>query len=179
MDTDSLIFSVLVSITCLMSAGCAEIQERPATPAASEPLREVPQPGRKLVMNPDRVWALEGCESRPLPFLRLDLSEVIPAMVKPGGLLNYRFPYTACVPAQPGYILGRLQTTLSFKGNNLNTRTDEGFPVQTGRWIVDTNIAIPKDAEPGVYVLEAALLAKGATINDRVSFGVEPQSYAR
>ncbi len=63
-----------------------------------------------MVMDPDRVWAREGCASRRLPFLRLDLSEVTPAMVKPGGLLNYRFPYTACVPAQPGYILGRLRT---------------------------------------------------------------------
>jgi hypothetical protein len=125
-------------------------------------------------MHPDRVWAMEGCDSRALPFLRLDQSEVIPATVKPGALLNYRFPYTACVPAQPGYILGRLQTTLSYKGKNLSTRTDEGFPVETGRWIVDTNIAIPKDAKPDVYVLEAALAAKGATINDRVSFGVEP-----
>ena len=125
-------------------------------------------------MDPDRVWALEGCESQPLPFLRLDQSEAIPPTVKPGGLLNYRFPYTACVPAQPGYILGRLQTTLSFKGKNLSTRTDDGFPVETGRWIVDTNIAIPKDATLGVYVLEATLAAIGTTIKDRVSFGVEP-----
>lgn len=173
MDTDSLICSVLVSITCLTSAGCTEIHERPPTPAASEP-PEIPQPGRKQVMDPDRVWALEGCESRPLPFLRLDPSEVIPATVKPGGLLNYRFPYTACVPALPGYILGLLQTTLSFKDNNLNIRTDDGFPVETGRWIVDTNIAIPKNAKPGVYFLEATLAAKGATIKERVSFGVEP-----
>ena len=69
-------------------------------------------------MDPDSVWTLEGCASRPLPFLRLDQSEVIPATVKPGGLLNYRFPYTACVPAQPGYILGRLQTSLFYKGKS-------------------------------------------------------------
>ena len=125
-------------------------------------------------MDPYRVWVLEGCESRPLPFLRLDLSEVTPATVKPGGLLNYRFPYTACVPAQPGYILGRLQTTLSLEGKNLNTRADDGFPLETGGWIVDTNIAIPKDAKPGVYFLDAALAAKGATIKDRVSFTVLP-----
>jgi hypothetical protein len=125
-------------------------------------------------MDPDSIWTLEDCASRPLPFLRLDQSEVIPATVTPGGLLNYRFPYTACVPAQPGYILGRLQTSLFYKGKNLNTRTDEGFPVETGSWIVDTNIAIPKDAKPEVYVIEAVLAAKGAMIKDRVSFQVEP-----
>lgn len=173
MDTDSLIFSVLVSIACLICAGCTEVHE-PPTAAVEPPQREIPPPGRKLVMDPDRVWDLEDCESRPLPFLRLDPSEMIPATVKPGGLLNYRFSYTACVPGQPGYILGRLQTTLSFKGKNLNTRTDDGFPVETGRWIVDTNIAVPKDATAGIYFLEAALAAKGATIKDRASFEVEP-----
>jgi hypothetical protein len=125
------------------------------------------------IMHPDRVWALEGCDSRALPFLRLDQSEVIPATVKPGALLNYRFPYTACVPAQPGYILGRLQTTLSTKARTLVpvlTRVSPSRP----EGVVDTNIAISKDAKPEVYVLEAALAAKGATIKDRVSFGVEP-----
>jgi hypothetical protein len=173
MDTNSLIFSVLICITCLLSVACAEIQEQPGTPAERLP-GEVPEPGRKRVMDGPRVWALEGCKSRPLPFLRLDLSEVIPATVKPGGVLNYRFPYTACVPAQPGYIIGRLQTTLSFKGKKHNTRTDTDFPVETGKWIVDTNIAVPNDAEPGVYFLEATLVAKGARIEDRVSFNVEP-----
>jgi hypothetical protein len=174
MDTNSLIFSTLLSITCLIATACSEVQELPVPPAAAEPLREVPQPGRKLAMDPDRVWAMEGCESRPLPFLRSNASEVIPAIVKPGGLLNYRFPYTACVPAQPGYILGQLQTALSFEGRNLNTRGDDGFPIETGRWIVDTNIVIPKNAQPGVYFLEAVLTVKGATIRDRISFGVEP-----
>ena len=137
---------------------------------------ELPQPGRKLVMDPDpnQIWALEGCESRPLPFIRLDPSEVTPATVKLGGLLNHRITYTACVPAQPGYILGRLETTLSFKGRTLNTRADDGFPVETGRWIVDTNIAVPNDVNPEIYFLEASLAAKGARIGNRVSFGVEP-----
>ena len=175
MDADSLIFSVAVSVTCLICAACTEVQELPATAAAAEPpRREMPAPGRKLAMDPDSVWTLEGCASRPLPFLRLDQSEVIPATVKPGGLLNYRFPYTACVPAQPGYILGRLQTGLFYKGKSLSIRTDDGFPVETGSWIVDTNIAIPKDAKPEVYVIEAVLAAKGAMIKDRVSFQVKP-----
>lgn len=46
--------------------------------------------------------------------------------------------------------------------------------LETGRWIVDTNIAIPKDAQPGVYFVEAVLAVKGAAIRDRMSFSVDP-----
>ena len=56
----------------------------------------------------------------------------------------------------------------------MSTRSDDTFPVETGKWIIDTDIAVPKDAEPGVYSLEATLAAKGMTIQDRLSFTVQP-----
>ena len=37
-----------------------------------------------------------------------------------------------------------------------------------------SDIAVPKDAEAGVYSLEATLAAKGATIQDRLNFTVQP-----
>ena len=91
-----------------------------------------------------------------------------------GGSILYRFPYTACVPAQPGYILGRFRTAISIGEKTVSSRSDDTFPVETGKWIVDTDIAVPKDAEPGVYSLEATLAAKGATIQDRLNFTVQP-----
>ena len=56
----------------------------------------------------------------------------------------------------------------------MSTRSDDTFPVETGKCIIDTDIAVPKDAEPGVYSLEATLAAKGMTIQDRLSFTVQP-----
>ena len=165
MDTNALRLS-LISATCLLLAACCGVPDAPTT--------EVLIPGRKLVMTPDVVWHDENCASRPLPYLRLERSEVTPATVKRGNSIIYRFPYTACVPAQPGYILGRLRTAVVFAGKELSSRVDKTYPIDTGKWIVDTDIAVPERANPGLYGIEATLVAKGAMIQDRVNFIVEP-----
>jgi hypothetical protein len=124
-------------------------------------------------MVPDRVWSSEHCESRPLPYLRVERSDVTPETSKRGNSILYRFRYIACVPEQPGYIIGRLKTKVFFTGKELSTRIDDTFPVETGQWIVDTNIDVPKDADPGVYTLEASLVAKDVTIYDFLNFTVQ------
>ena len=171
MDTNALKLASLV-IPCFILAACGEVPSAP--PQVESPPPEVPKPGRKLAMIPEQAWESENCESRPLPHLRLERSEVTVSTVSRGDSILYRFPFIACVPAQPGYILGRFRTTVSFAGKALNTRSDDTFPVETGKWIVDTDIAVPKDAEPGVYTLEATLAAKGITIQDRLNFTVQP-----
>ena len=125
-------------------------------------------------MAPDVVWHDENCASRPLPYLRMERSEVTPATVKRGNSIIYRFPYTACVPAQPGYILGRFRTAIVSNGKELSSRADETYPIDTGKWIVDTDIAVPEQANPGLYSIEATLVAKSMMIQDRVNFIVEP-----
>src|SRR5512144_2930986 len=145
MDTNAL----RLCLSCAICFALAACSAAPVTPNASESDGpEFPKPGRKLLMAPDRVWEIENCEARPLPYLRLERSEVMPATISPGNSIIYRFPYIACVPAQPGYILGRLRTTVSFGLKELNTRIDDKFPVETGRWIIDTEITVPNDAAP-------------------------------
>lgn len=171
MDTDALRRS-LFCVICLVLASCGAV---PIGRNEAESLsHEIPKPGRKLLMIPDRVWENETCDVRPLPYLRLERTEITAATVGPGNSLIYRFPYTACVPAQPGYILGRFRTTVSLGDKELSTRTDDTFPVETGRWTVDTEITVPKDAQPGVYSLEATLTLKGMMIQDRLNFTVQP-----
>jgi hypothetical protein len=167
MDTNTLRPSFL-SAVCLLMAACS------AVPPPIEPESEALKPGKKLLMAPEPAWASENCELRPLPYLRLERSEVTPPTVSRGNSVIYRFPYVACVPAQPGYVLGRFRTTISLAGKVLSTRTDDTFPVETGQWIVDTDIAVPKDADPGLYNLEATLTAKGVTIQDRLNITVQP-----
>jgi hypothetical protein len=171
MDTIALKLGALF-VTCFIVAACSELPS--AAKQVESPPPEVPKPGKKLAMAPERAWESENCESRPLPYLRLEQSELTAPTVTRGNSIIYRFPYTACVPAQPGYILGRFRTTISLAGKALSTRSDDTFPVETGKWIVDTDIAVPKDAEPGVYSLEATLAAKGVTIQDRLNFIVQP-----
>lgn len=171
MDTNALRFASFF-VPCLMLAACGEVPGTPPQVESTPPA--VPKPGRKLAMMPEHAWDSESCESRPLPHLRLERSELTAPIVSRGNSILHRFPYMACVPAQPGYILGQFRTTISFAGKALGTRSDDTFPVETGKWIIDTDIAVPKDAEPGVYSLEATLAAKGVTIQDRLNFTVQP-----
>jgi hypothetical protein len=111
MDTNALKLGSLL-VTCFIVAACSEL---PGAPVESPP-PEVPKPGKKLAMAPELAWESENCESRPLPYLRLERSELTAPTVNRGNSIIYRFPYTACVPAQPGYILGRFRTTISLGG---------------------------------------------------------------
>ena len=171
MDTNALRLS-LISATCFLMAACSEVPDAPQ-PAGSSTI-EVPILGKKLVMAPDVVWHDENCASRPLPYLRMERSEVTPPTVKRGNSIIYRFPYTACVPAQPGYILGRFRTAIVSNGKELSSRADETYPIDTGKWIVNTDIAVPERVNPGLYGIEATLVAEGAMIQDRMNFIVEP-----
>ena len=171
MDSDPVKRSLILMV-CFCMAACTGVTEIPQV--AAPPMPEMPSPGRKLVTTPDAAWQSANCGSRPLPYLRVDNSEVIPQAVKRGGSIIHRFGYIACVPAQPGYILGQLRTTVVFNGKELNTRTDKTYPIDTGGWIVDTEIAVPPQAEPGVYLIEASLVAKDTTVLDRINFTVQP-----
>lgn len=170
MDSNALRLCSFPAI-CFLLAACSAVPGTPANESASSTSLT---PGRKLLMMPDQVWADENCELRPLPYLRLERSELTVAQISPGNSIVYRFLYTACVPPQPGYLLGRFRTTVSLGEKELSTRSDDTFPVETGKWIVDTDVAVPKNAETGVYSLEGTLAVKGVAIRDRLNFTVQP-----
>lgn len=171
MDSNPVKFSLICAV-CLLMAACADVKE--PSEVSAPPMAGAPSPGRKLVTAPEIAWQSANCGSRPLPYLRVDHSDVVPQVIKRGGAIIHRFAYVACVPAQPGYILGQFRTTVIFNGKELNTRIDKTFPVDSGGWIVDTEIAVPPQAEPGLYVVEASLLAKDASVQDRINFTVQP-----
>jgi len=153
---------------CMLSAAC----DQAADGLAEE--RIPAEPGKKLIRLPAKVWEREKCGTRALPYLRLDHTGIAPKSVKPGGSINYRFTYTACVPKQPGYMLGRFQTEISQDGKKVSTRTDDNYPVETGKLVVDTHIVVPKDAAPGTYTLAGELSLEGGTLRDATTFNVTP-----
>jgi hypothetical protein len=159
-------------IICLPLAGC---QNFLGIFAHNQPSPEQDtSPGKKLLIDYDKVWEIENCESRKLPYLRLDQSEVVPKTINIGDSIRYRLSYTACVPQQATSIPTRMETKISFEGKTLNTRSDDDYMIETGKWIVDTHIAVPEDARPGTYILDAIVSVKGAMLQDHVSFNVEP-----
>ena len=129
-------------------------------------------PGRKLVVLPDTVWKRETCEARPLPYLRLERSGVQPRRARPGDEVIYRLSYVACVPPQPGYLLGAIQTRIHFDGRLQSERADANYPVETGKWVVNTKIDVPARAEPGRYTVTATVSAAGASLKDEIGFEV-------
>jgi hypothetical protein len=129
-------------------------------------------PGRKLVVLPDTVWKRESCEARPLPYLRLERSDVRPKQARAGEEVIYRLAYVACVPPQPGYLLGKIQTRIAFEDRLLSERADANYPVETGKWVVNTKIEVPAEAQPGRYVLSATVSAAGGSLKDEIGFEV-------
>jgi hypothetical protein len=129
-------------------------------------------PGRKLVVLPDTVWKRESCEARPLPYLRLERSAVRPKQARAGEEVIYRLAYVACVPPQPGYLLGKIQTRIHFEDRLLSERADANYPVETGKWVVNTRIDVPAQARPGRYTVTATVSAAGASLKDEIGFEV-------
>jgi hypothetical protein len=129
-------------------------------------------PGRKLVVLPDTVWKRENCEARPLPYLRLERSDLQPRQARAGEEVVYRLAYVACVPPQPGYILGKIQTRIVFGDRLLSERADPSYPVETGKWVVNTKIDVPPQAEPGRYTVTALISAAHASLRDEIGFEV-------
>lgn len=172
MDPKALRLIALAVTSCLSLGACEQINRFFEQPEASN--GEALAPGRKLVMAPDKVWELEKCETLPLPYIRLDETEITPKTVKPGASVVYKLSYTACVPQLPGYILGQLKTTVRSDTRIQNSRTDEGYPVETGKWIVNTKISIPDNASPGFYFVQATISANDETVRDIIGFVVGP-----
>ena len=129
-------------------------------------------PGRKLVVLPDTVWKQESCEARPLPYLRLERSDVQPKQARAGDEVLYGLTYVACVPPQPGYLLGKIQTRIHFQGRLLSERSDPNYPVETGEWVVNTKIDVPAQAQLGHYTVTATVSAAGTSLNDELGFEV-------
>ena len=148
MDTKTIRFAY-AGLTCVLLAACGGSSARP--PDITSPPPQTLQPGRKLTLTPESAWA---------------------NVVKHGESFIYRFPFVACVPAQPGYLLGRFRTTVSLDGKEVSTRYDGTYPVETGGWSIDTEIVVPKDAKPSVYVMEGHLAVRDATVQDRLHFSV-------
>lgn len=155
-------------VSCVLLAAC----DQSADGLGEE--RIPAEPGKKLIRLPAKVWEREKCGTRALPYLRLDHAGIAPKTAKPGESINYRFTYTACVPKQPGYVLGWFRTDISHEGENVSTRKDNDYPVETGKLVVDTHIVVPKNAAPGTYTLNAELSVRNTTIRDTASFNVAP-----
>lgn len=137
--------------------------------------RAMREPGQELVDLPTKIERQYDCDERKLPFFQLEKNELNPIRVHPGGEFNHRIVYVMCPENPTEVIEGALVTRIHFKGEPIVSETLDPFEVKPGRWIVDAFIALPEDAEVGVYALELRFTSEISEIeiHEDIIFGVD------
>jgi hypothetical protein len=137
--------------------------------------RAVREPGQELVDLPTKIERQYDCDEKKLPFFKLEKNELNPIRVHPGGEFNHRMVYAMCPENPTDVIEGILVTRIHFKGKPIVSETLDPFEIKPGRWIIDAFIALPENAEVGVYALELRFTSKASEveIDESITFGVD------
>ncbi len=111
-------------------------------------------PGENLADLPDTVWQEYDCSAQKRPFFIIERNELVPPDLHSGGEFNHRLVYVLCPVNPTEVVTGRLATRIRFKGSPIVVDLLPGWDLKPGRWIVDAVVALPADAEPGIYTYE-------------------------
>jgi hypothetical protein len=165
--------SALLCAVCVSAVACAEV-ERTYDQVVDLVAGDDRTPGAKMKLAASDVASREHCESLSFPYVRLDLSEVRPTRIEPGGKINHRLIYTMCPDALGRRIRGVLTTTIFHGNEKVFTDVARNLELKPGQWIVDADIVIPPAAKYGGYVLQVDFRGGGVTLGDSTSFTVSP-----
>jgi hypothetical protein len=148
----------------LLATSCASVRW-----SLQKSLRE---PGEHLESFPEEVWAEYDCDAQKRPFFIIEENELVPPRVKVGGEFNHRMIYVLCPRRPTGVVSGRLRTWIRFRGKPIVRETTEDYEIKPGRWIVDAEVALPEDAEPGIYAYELAFKSAALSFERSLTFVV-------
>jgi len=135
--------------------------------------RALRSPGEELATLPTDVWSEYNCDEQKLPFFRLEQTELVPQRVVAGEDVNHHMVYALCPTEPTAVIEGTLQTRILFKGKPLVRDSDGQYDIKPGRWVVDTFIQIPPQAETGIYSVEVQFLSQTVNFREERSFAVD------
>jgi hypothetical protein len=131
------------------------------------------RPGERLRAFPEEVWQEYGCEKRKLPFLRIEKNEIVPRRLRAGSDFNHRLVYVLCPAVPTQVVAGSLNTGILFRGRPLVQEVDRSFEIKPGRWVVDTFIEVPQQAEIGIYALQIEFKARQLGFKKKLTFAVD------
>ncbi len=135
--------------------------------------RSLRSPGEKLASVPDEVWSEYDCAAQALPVFKLEDAQLVPDRVSAGENVNHRLVYALC-PTEPTTVIeGALSTRILHKGRPVVRQTDAHYEIKPGRWVVDTFIQIPREAETGIYSVEVQFESEKVSFREERSFAVE------
>ena len=138
--------AIAIVTVLLLATGCASMRW-----SLQKSLRD---PGERLESFPEEVWAEYDCDAQKRPFFIIEKNELVPPRVKVGGDFNHRMVYVMCPPRSTGVVAGRLRTRIRFRGDPIVRETTEAYEIKPGRWILDAEVTLPEDAQPGIYAYE-------------------------
>lgn len=152
-------------LALVLASGCASLRW-----SVQKSLRD---PGERLTDFPEVVWEEYDCASQKRPFFVIEQNDLVPPRVKAGGAFAHRMVYAMC-PSRPTEVVsGRLLTRIRFRGDPIVRETTEAYELKPGRWVVDAEVQLPEDAEPGVYAYEVAFESSGVGFEKRLTFVVQ------
>ncbi len=150
--------------------GCAQTAE--AIKQAYERVKiSMRDAGEKLVASPEETRAKYSCR-RNQQQLVLEKVEVLPETIYHGEEINQRIRYAFCPATPSGTVRGKIVRKVLYRGEvAFEDISDQEF--KPGTWVVDAFITIPKEAQAGVYALEAVVTWGGETKRESSSFIVK------
>jgi hypothetical protein len=128
------------------------------------------EPGERLTDFPEAVWEEYDCQTQNRPFFIIETNELVPTRVEVGGEFNHRMVYVMCPVRPTGVVSGRLRTRIRFRGAPIVQETTEAYEIKPGRWIVDAEVSLPGDAEPGIYAYEIAFESRRLIFDKSLTF---------
>jgi hypothetical protein len=108
------------------------------------------KPGERNKDFPEAVAKQYHCDQRPLPFVEIEKSNVVPNTLEPGGQFHHRLVYVMCPVKSTDVVTGTLHTRVLFEGRVID-REKSPFKFKPGRWEVIDLFDVQEQAQPGVY----------------------------
>jgi hypothetical protein len=129
-------------------------------------------PGESLAALPDEVWQEYDCAAQKRPFFIIERNELVPPRVRSGGEFNHRLVYVMCPVNPTEVVTGHLSTRIRFKGSPIVVEQLPDWDLKPGRWVVDAMVALPENAEPGIYTYELQFVSEPVVFEKSLTFVV-------
>ena len=159
------VIALCVALLLASSSGCASLRW--------DLKKSFRKPGEKLATFPEIVWEEYDCDTQQRPFFIIEENELVPPLVYPGGEFNHRMIYVMCPRKSTQTVQGELQTRIRFRGDPIVSKKTVTFEIKPGRWVVDAEVALPDQAEPGIYAYELAFRGPHLRFNKSLTFVVK------
>ncbi len=157
--------ALAVLMAAVLGTGCMSVMS-----VIDRPFRE---PGEHLKAFPEKVWKQYECDKQPLPFFKIEQLDLSPRRVKPGEQFKQRLVYALCTAASTGVVTGRFETRIMYRGHAVVHEGDSQYDLKPGRWVIDSFVRLPEEAEVGIYAFELEFKSDLIEFEKSMTFAVE------